>query len=86
MTSNKQIGIEVHVAQRESDAKWLAATAASPYFCFVCDSRDEAIRRAQSAVEFFHDSLVKIQDVQLARERDSAVPHFREVTTELLCA
>jgi hypothetical protein len=77
--------IEVHLA-RTGDGKWVAATSASPYFCFESDSEAEVTRLAHHAVSFFGANLSLIQQIKGERERAAVPPVLSETRKELLYA
>ena len=57
--------------------RWIAASAASPYFCVEADSREAVFAAARRALAFYGSAKEELH-AQLAahRERTRAIPTF----------
>jgi predicted RNase H-like HicB family nuclease len=78
------MNITLHTAQTENG--WVAATDASPYFCFQAETEQLVIAKARSALAFFVQSSDKISIFHLKQEQASRVPTLRNARRELMTA
>ena len=78
------MNIVLHTAQTENG--WVAATDASPYFCFQAETEQLVLAKARSALDFFIQSSDKISIFHLKREQANRAPTLRNARRELMTA
>ena len=78
------MNITVHTAETENG--WVAATDASPYFCFVAETEQLVIAKARSALAFYVQSSEEISIFHLKQEQASRIPTLRNARRELMSA
>jgi len=66
---------ELSVWTANAEDESVAATATSPYFCFVAESEEAALRVVGSALRFY--LKVTADESHITRERIKAAPNFQ---------
>jgi hypothetical protein len=68
--------LQIYTVQT-SEGRWLAATAAAPYFCFESDSQEAVTDIAARALRFYTSVKDRLEtEVQTSKGRSKAVPTF----------
>jgi predicted RNase H-like HicB family nuclease len=78
------MNIAVHIARTENG--WVAATEATPYFCFQAETEQLALEKARAALQFFSQSSEEISIFRFKQEQASRVPTLHEARRELMSA
>ncbi|MDB5641568.1 MAG: hypothetical protein JWN07_885 [Hyphomicrobiales bacterium] len=78
------MNITLHTAQIENG--WVAATDASPYFCFQAETEQQVLAKARSALSFFVQSSEEIAIFHFKQEQACRVPKLRNARRELMTA
>jgi predicted RNase H-like HicB family nuclease len=78
------MNITLHTAETENG--WVAATDASPYFCFQAETEQLVVAKARLALAFYVQSHETISIFHLKQEQASRIPTLRNARRELMTA